>query len=320
MRYYTIQVLNSDGSLYTFFTSYFNGQTDLGALQVQFDVPIYGLAQPASATSVKVWGVDLYTISQAKNFADKTIKVYAGFQSGLPLANLALQSGHTGLIFQGTIYQAFGNWVGVNQWLELMILPTDLPIAATTNIAFQWSPGQSIQSALNTTLTTAFGSGYKITFAISANLATTEVVTHTSDTLTAFAQYIEQLTQPIVGKNYTGVQIYPQPNALLVFDNTQPLTTKTIYYTDMIGQPTWVDVNTIQATLSMRADLSPGMTLTLPVSQVVSESGVVNRFNNPAAFQGSFTIQSVRHIGDFRQPDAMAWITVVDCYSNLTVS
>lgn len=68
---------------------------------------------------VKVWGIPLSMISQAKNLAFKKIKVYGGFQRALPLANPK----QAALLVQGYISQAFGNWQGTDMSLDLIVSP-----------------------------------------------------------------------------------------------------------------------------------------------------------------------------------------------------
>jgi hypothetical protein len=103
MRYYRIEI---DGGS-TVFTSYENGQNIPGALQVELDIPVAAMHSPGNAGAfVKIWGVPLSMISQASNLNNKAIKVYGGFQKGLPLANPK----QAGLLVQDYTYQSFGNW------------------------------------------------------------------------------------------------------------------------------------------------------------------------------------------------------------------
>ena len=98
MRYYSIQVNNSDGSPYRTFTSWVNSKTDPGAQQIEFDIPVSTLAIPDGAAIVKIVGVDLLTVAQGSDFNGKTIKVYGGFKPGLPLATLASERLQAGLL------------------------------------------------------------------------------------------------------------------------------------------------------------------------------------------------------------------------------
>ena len=107
MRFYRIEI---DGGS-TVFTSYANGQNIQGALQVELDIPVAAMHSPDNAGAfVKIWGVPLSMISQANNLNFKGIKVYGGFQKGLPLANPK----QSGFLVRGFISQSFGNWQGTD--------------------------------------------------------------------------------------------------------------------------------------------------------------------------------------------------------------
>ena len=84
MRYYNIQINNEDDSPFATFTSYVNGQTDLGALQVDIDFPVSPLSQPLQGGSLTIWGIGLNQLGGAANFNGKQIIVKAGMQKGLP--------------------------------------------------------------------------------------------------------------------------------------------------------------------------------------------------------------------------------------------
>jgi hypothetical protein len=62
----------------------------------------------------------------------------------------------------------------------------------------------------------------------------------------------------------------------------------------------------------MRGDLKIGDKITLPPTLVVTTAAAQSGIKGPLTFQGSFTIQSLRHIGNSRQPDGAAWITVIE--------
>jgi hypothetical protein len=94
-RYYRIEI---DGG--PTYTSFNNGVTNPAALQVELDIPVAPFASPASTGAfVKIWGIPLDDIRQSKDLRFKGIKVFGGFQKGLPLANPA----QAGLLVQGYI-------------------------------------------------------------------------------------------------------------------------------------------------------------------------------------------------------------------------
>jgi hypothetical protein len=65
----------------------------------------------------------------------------------------------------------------------------------------------------------------------------------------------------------------------------------------------------------MRADLKVGSQVSLPKTQVsntqAAQSSLVNQ---KVAFQGNFQLQSMRHIGNSRQPDGNSWVTVFEAF------
>jgi hypothetical protein len=302
VRYYTISVLNSDGSAYQYngaplvWTSFANGKTSLGALQVEIDAPVATLANPLGAAAVTIWGVPLAMIGQAANFNPTStttfqLKVEAGFKPGLPLATAA--ANQAGVIFQGAIQSCYGNWIGTNQWLRFIVTSDGGAAGQQLNISFNWKKGAPVSQAVQQTLQAALqGQGYTVNVNVSPNLVLPSDQPGTYNNLRQFAQYLNQITQPILGGTYNGVEILVSQKTVTVWDGTLTQTPTQIAYTDLIGQPTWMP--TTQVTIA------PGNPLT-PVS-------------NKSIFQGTFGIKEMRHIGNFRQPDALAWITVMNAY------
>ena len=129
-----------------------NGQTLPGALNIEFDLPVYSFDAFEGQQFIRVWGVGLQMLGQAANLNGQNFQLYAGMQKGLPLANPA----QAGLIAQGQVFQAFGNWEGVNQTLDLIINPGLAGPGQTQNIAWNWTANTSLSGALSTTLNQAF--------------------------------------------------------------------------------------------------------------------------------------------------------------------
>src|ERR1700752_2385438 len=119
MRFYDIKITDpKSGKLIQQFTSLNTlGQTIPGALNVELDIPVFRMAEPAGAAYVRVWGISIKDIGQAFDLNGKNIEVSAGMAKGLPLANPK----QSGLILQGTIQQAFGNWQGFDQTLDFVV-------------------------------------------------------------------------------------------------------------------------------------------------------------------------------------------------------
>ncbi len=116
MRSYDILITQpSTGALVQRFTSRdASGRAIPGALNIEWDIPVAPFATPMGAAWVRVWGVSLAQISQSSDLNGMNIQVFGGMQKGLPLANPM----QYGLLVQGQIFQAFGNWIDTNQTLQ----------------------------------------------------------------------------------------------------------------------------------------------------------------------------------------------------------
>lgn len=316
MRYYDIKISDpTTGNIVKEYTSIdaVSGSTLPGALNVELDIPIYTFDAPAGSAYLKVWGIGLQDISQSANFNGKIIQVYAGMAKGLPLANPA----QAGLIAQGQIFQAFGNWQGVNQTLDFVFYPVTGNASAPLNLVINWKAGMQLGDAINATLKTAFPA-LKVTTSISQNLILAHDEPGVHQSLAQFAGYINAVSRAIVGGAYSGVRMLIRDNAIFVYDGTTTTTPKKIVFTDLIGQPTWIDFATIQLQCVMRADIQVGDYISLPQAQVTTTAQSNSQYRNSLVFQGTFLVSRVRHVGNFRQPDGASWVTVIDAVTATT--
>jgi len=305
------------------FTSYANGQTNPAALNIEFDIPVYPYATPQGKSIIRIWGVGLQMLGQASQLAGQNFVLAAGMKAGLPLANPA----QAGIIAQGNVYQAFGNWQGVNQTLDLICNPGELSPAG--GISFNWSPGQSLQTALSTALSVF--KGYTPKFYISANLqpqnSTAQPANYPS--LETFAGYLAGYTQPIGAQatgnaSYLGVQMSVVGNTINVWDGTAPLSaTVQLAFQDLIGQPTWIDAATVNFKTVLRYDIAVGAQIKFPagiVAPYALTSANAAAPNAPSrsksVFQGTFTVIEAHHFANFRQPDADSWNTTFSAVTN----
>ena len=150
---------------------------------------------------------------------------------------------------------------------------------------------------------------------------------HFAGTVEQFQDHIRQYTQYLQGAmtpqamSPQGVSIHFKPDGqtISVFDGSQMQMGGTINYQDLIGQPTWIGVDTISVKLVMRGDLSVGDTVMLPQTIVTntalagaSAGSTSGAPQTSLTFQGPVTIQKITHTGNFRQPDAAAWVTVLE--------
>jgi hypothetical protein len=113
-----------------------------------------------------------------------------------------------------------------------------------------------------------------------------------------------------------------------VFDGTVVSGAIELKFEDLIGQPTWIDAQRIQIKTVMRADISAGtpggnLMVTLPKGILMASTrgavlgfysggtGTLIQSGDVLTFQGAFPVESVRHVGKFRQPTGESWVTII---------
>ena len=305
--------LDADSS----YASYAGGATLPGALNVELDLPVSSFATPAGAAYVKIWGVSLAEIAQSNDLAGCKIEVYGGMQKGLPLAKPA----QAGLLVQGVVSQAFGNWVGTEMSLDLIVVADAGTSEAPKNIVLDWKKGATLSDALSSTLTNAFpGSTAKIN--IDPGLVATQDQQGFYATMTQLNSYLVSASKGIIKRDgYIGVQVAQLGNAFNVYDGTTKSTPKEIAFEDLLGQPTWIGPSVVQFKTVMRADVVLDDYVKLPAPQVSATAAGTPPFGSgikqKSAFQGSFQIIDVHSYGSFRQPDAYAWNTTFNAVPEL---
>jgi hypothetical protein len=248
------------------------------------------------------------------NLNGKTIAFYGGMQKGLPLANPK----QAGLLAQGTIYPAYANWQGTAMTLDMQIVNyLYAGLQNAVNIVLNWKANQPLATALQNALSTAFPQSI-INIAISPNLVQNHDEPHKSSTMPEFAQYIQQKTQAMLGGDYSGVDIAMNGQVIQVSDGTVQTSPKQIAFQDMIGQPTWRELTTLQLQTVLRGDIGFSDFVTLPktITALTAAAIVPPQANIPSrsnsSFEGTFWVERVRHVGRLRQPDAASWSSVYD--------
>jgi hypothetical protein len=295
-------------------------QNDPGALNVVLDAYVYEFGEPQGLMSVSVHGVSIADLSQASNFTGCSFYMYAGFQSGLPLNN----PNQAGLILQGAIFQSFGNWIGTEMSLDFVIAPPGAMAAQNSNISFVWKAGTPLATALASTLGAAFP-GVKQNIAINPNLVLAHDETGVYQSLPPFAQYLKTITASILGGTYPGVSLCWTPTQLNAYDQSTQSSPVQIAFSDLLGQPVWLNPNIIQIVCPMRADLNVNSYISMPKGilgnpanpagapgAVITTSASHPEQRQTSIFNGIFQIIKVHHMGIFRQPDGEAWVTVFD--------
>lgn len=290
------------------------GGTQQGALKVELDIPTSPFATPQGGSHIKIWGISLTEIGQQSQLNGMNVKISGGMAKGLPLA----KPQQSGVLAVGKIFQAFGNWSGVEMTLDLVIIPDAGTSDDPKNIVFNWKAGQTLANALGTTFSTAFP-GMTQNINISSNLVLSSDEPGAYGSLVEFSQYVKRLSQSIIGGDYTGVDIVFNQDQIYVFDGTTQNTPIQIAFEDMIGQPTWIDPATINVALVMRADLAVGKYVQFPQNLVApyvltaTPAAAPNApSRNKSAFQGTFLVTVVHHFGSSRQQDAASWVTMIN--------
>jgi hypothetical protein len=301
-----------------------NGVNNPGALNVEMDLFVRDeTAVTGHNNWVRIWGIPLSQIAQSSKLFGCTVEVYGGMAEGLPLANI--QVPHQGLLCKGTIKTAFGNWVGTDMTLDLMV--TAGPPGTTgapnnpKNIVHNWQANTPLSQSIDKTLKQAFPT-MKRDIQISPNLKLAYPDIGFYNSLGQFANYIRSISFSILGtpnssSKYKGVSTWVQGDTIKVSDGTQQSSgSKSISIYDLIGQPVWVQRNVISVKTIMRADIKAGDTVTLPQTPITTSLGGAwtndpENIGGSLTFTGEFQITEVRHVGNFRQNDSASWVTIL---------
>lgn len=283
-----------------------------GALNVELDIPVAPEAIPQGNAYVAVWGVSLPQIGQASDLNGMNVEVIAGMKPGLPLA----KPQQAGTIVKGQVFQAFGNWEGTNQTIDLIVIAGG---TEKRQFVFSWTAGQSLKSAIDATLRQALPNFKRDIQIRDFALSNDEQGVYTS--LANFAAFLKDITTGLgikrFGQSYPGVNIAMRQDTVFVYDDSVPSNIKlTLAFEDFVGQPTWMGPLTISFKTVLRADLGIGDIIKFPPGIVLpyalttaqaAAPGVPAR--SKTAFQGTFKIIEVHHFGNFRQPPANSWAT-----------
>ena len=314
MRRYDISIGNGQH-----YYSLVNGVTDPGALNVEMDIQVISVDTPSGGSYVRIWGMGLAAISQTQSLFGKQISVSGGMAAGLPLANPQ----QYGLLASGLVQQAFGNWIGVDQTLDIIFVAGSTPPTGggpnpkppEVNLSMNWLKGQPIQEALMHTLQQGYP-GVSISMNIAANITADQDQKQPFTNLEQLGFWVRRYSQQLLGGQQSQAQgvsiVNPTYNSIAVFDGGSS-GGGTVSYTDLIGQPTWIKPQTIQFKTVMRSDIHVGNTITLPstFNNVQAGAGYATP-PTPIAFSGTFQVIKVRHVGNFRQSTADAWVTIFD--------
>lgn len=316
MRYYELSVTPQGSSKPSrVWTSHPNNVIDRGALQIEYDALVGPYGTPTGASTITLRGIALKDLTQPQQFAGMTLELKAGMKAGLPLVNPS----QAGTILKGQVFQAFGNWEGVNQTLDFVVLPGTYTLDNPGNFVLTWRAGTKLSDALLQTLDVAYPDA-PISMNISSDLVQNHDEIGVYDTIDQLAQVVGDITEGVFDNRVT---IGIQAGKIVVFDTTYSPAPIQLVFTDFIGQPTWVNVNTIQVKLVARSDLQMGSIVRMPQG-LQNLPGFVNTtassypssIKYQTTFQNNFIVQELRQIGNFRAADASQWVTIANCILN----
>ena len=336
MRYYDLTLSTPDGQIWqpnpsglgfiksatgtTFSALKINGNGqqvfNANALEIYFDFPVVPFNTPQGQAIIRIAGVGIGMIGSAANLNGSNFSLQAGMWKGMPLA----KPQQRGLIAQGQIFQAFGNWQGTSQTLELICYPG---AAAPVEIPFNWPKGTPLAPAIVASLYAAFPKYPKPDIAISPNLVAPMDQKSIYLSFVDFTDAIHSMSLPLgaalYGKKYSGVQIALKGRVFKVRDGTVLSDAIQLAFEDLIGQPTWIEPAKINFKCTLRADLDIFDQVKFPIGAVqpyVLTASSAAGANVPAAdkttFQNSFLITSVHHYAASRQPDYDSWATAFE--------
>ena len=326
MRYYDLIISNpTTNAIIRRWTSHPNGVSqapDTGALNIEFDVMVANLgpAESPGGSVVTVEGIALTDLFQAQQFVGMNVMLKGGMGKGLPLAN----PDQSGVLLVGQVFQAFGNWVGTEMTLDLVVIGVDpYSLDAPGNFTVNWPGGLPMNAAIGQVLTQAYP-GVKQNFNIQPGIVFPNAEYGAFSTLRQFAAFVLALTQGYGTPSYPGISITIQGGQFFIYDNTPGRVAVPFAFNDFVGQPTWIGAGQMQVSTVLRADIQVGNQVQMPKG-LHGAPGITTSFYNPASpqppqyqsgFQGQFQVYGIRHVGCFRDPNGRNWVTIFNCVEN----
>ncbi|OKP23349.1 hypothetical protein [Serratia fonticola] len=338
MRYYDIRIFEKGGDPnkpFRYYSSLKNGVFNPGNLMIEFDIQRFGESTPQGESRVTIWGIGPKEMQQARqNMFGMTIKMWVGMSKGLPLA----KPSQKGLALEGTIWQVLGNWQGTELRTDLIITAGPVSSAnpaplAPISLTLPWNKGIKLSVALEQCFRLL--GGYRFSINVSDRLINNYDRPWFCGNLSSLAKDLNSFSKSIIKDvGYSGVEIaMVNGNEIRVFDNDfsnhQNKDSKVtasdrrnnptqIEFTDLIGQPTWVQFGKVSIPCVMRSDIQVGDYIRMPEQiRPMVQASSYSQFRDDAAFKGVFQVSSVRLLGNSRQPDANSWVTVIEAYPDV---
>ena len=325
MKYYKLEITDKDGnspldSAGNPIGPFDSSLTPGAGLHIVFDALITGYDVVNSGTEIIIFGVPVTMLRESAQLAGCQVSLFAGFSAGLPLAN----PGQAGLILSGQIYNPYANWLGTNQSLNLIVNPSPLlnDKGQAASITLDGKMGEKLSDVLNRALKAAYPT-FAIEISISDELVLAEAGVGVYTRLTQLATTIRSQSFSFINRDdYTGVQMVMQDKTIRVFDNIKGTAGGIqVLPQELLGQPTWIGPVSVSFKCPMRTDLRCGDSVELPQNIIsgpgallaVSSERSYSSLREQVNFSGKFLITSVRHVGEFLNPDnTNSWVTIYE--------
>ncbi|THD45240.1 hypothetical protein ERD95_17550 [Enterobacteriaceae bacterium ML5] len=328
MRRYRLEIFDAEGkppraSDGTPIGPFDTTETPGRGLHIVFDALIAGYDVISSGTMISIFGLPITMLSQSVKLNGYQLNLYAGFSAGLPLAN----PDQAGLIISGQIYNPYANWEGTHQSMNLIVNPSPLlnDKGQATSITLDGKKGEKLSTVLLRGLATAYPK-FTLDISISDRLVWSEDAPGFYPRLGPMATMLRgQSIAMINDESYSGIQTVMQNNVIRIFDNfTLPEAGgNQILPQELIGQPTWIGLNTVSFKCPLRYDLHCGDVIELPTNIISGPTSILSvntersfsMYRNNVNFSGKYQINSVRHVGQYLSPDSSnAWVTIYEAF------
>jgi hypothetical protein len=298
-----------------------DGSTNPAALNIEIDIEQMAMHIGDQRSYVRVYGLALKDVFST-NFNKQNISVKVGMAPGLPLATAA--ASQRGVVMKGSIWQAFGNWIGTDMTLDFVIGAggeTGVSVTGPQPWPFNWKKDQKLSDAIKDSLKNSPLSKLEQKITVSDDRTASEDQQGYYVTATEFAQVVHRLTVGQRGQNDNGVYLYNDGQKFVAADTSevdQQGDTKEISFQDLIGQVTWYEPFHLTCKMVMRGDLEVGGWVKFKDGAVVEVTANALPNLTPTRdrdtlgiLKGRFFIERIHHWGNYRQPDAMSWNTTL---------
>lgn len=101
-----------------------NGIHDPNAQQIEFQIVLLDATTPTENSTLTIYGVSWDQIVASNQLVGHSLTFNGGMSPGLPLATF--QNRNLGLIIQAKILKCWGNWIGNETSIGMMLAPTGL--------------------------------------------------------------------------------------------------------------------------------------------------------------------------------------------------